>query len=318
MRFVSMLNLVAAIAMLSSTAMLGEQSGSTPPHIIGIAHVDYFVSEMPKALKFWHDFLGFDESHQLIKLGAERGSLADIKINDHQYIELHNETPTSPPGMMSGLYFSVNDVEAMRKYLQSKGYAAPSVRKTRNGDLGFEIKDPDGTLVGFEQARPDGLEARDAGRFLPPTRVSMAIFHAGFIVGNTEKSVAFYRDVLGFRETWRGSSDGKELSWINMQVPGDADYIELMLYDKVPGNYGSSNHTSLVVPDMQEAIATLRDRAATAGYTKPLEIREGKNHKRQVNLYDPDGTRVELMEPQTVDGKPAPSSTAPPPPAAHE
>ena len=32
-----------------------------------------------------------------------------------------------------------------------------------------------------------------------------------------------------------------------------------------------------------------------------------------MNLYDPDGTRVELMEPQTVDGQPVPSSTAPPP-----
>jgi hypothetical protein len=28
--------------------------------------------------------------------------------------------------------------------------------------------------------------------------------------------------------------------------------------------------------------------------------------------YDPDGTRVELMEPGTVDGQPAPSSAAPP------
>jgi lactoylglutathione lyase len=33
----------------------------------------------------------------------------------------------------------------------------------------------------------------------------------------------------------------------------------------------------------------------------------------EVNLFDPDGTRVELMEPNTIDGKPAPSSTAPPP-----
>ena len=37
----------------------------------------------------------------------------------------------------------------------------------------------------------------------------------------------------------------------------------------------------------------------------------GKNGKRQVNLYDPDGTRVELMEPKTVDGKAVASSTAP-------
>ena len=44
----------------------------------------------------------------------------------------------------------------------------------------------------------------------------------------------------------------------------------------------------------------------------------GKNGKRQVNLYDPDGTRVELMEAQTADGKPVPSSTAPPPPPSHD
>ena len=37
------------------------------------------------------------------------------------------------------------------------------------------------------------------------------------------------------------------------------------------------------------------------------------NSKRQINLYDPDGTRIELMEPNTVDGKPAPDSTAPVP-----
>jgi lactoylglutathione lyase len=39
----------------------------------------------------------------------------------------------------------------------------------------------------------------------------------------------------------------------------------------------------------------------------------GKNRKRQVNIYDPDGSRVELMEADTVDGKPTPSSDAPPP-----
>jgi hypothetical protein len=37
------------------------------------------------------------------------------------------------------------------------------------------------------------------------------------------------------------------------------------------------------------------------------------NRKRQLNIYDPDGTRVELMEPTTIDGKPAPPSTARPP-----
>jgi lactoylglutathione lyase len=42
-------------------------------------------------------------------------------------------------------------------------------------------------------------------------------------------------------------------------------------------------------------------------------VKVGVNRKRQANLFDPDGTRIELMEPTTIDGKPAPPSTAPPP-----
>ena len=42
-------------------------------------------------------------------------------------------------------------------------------------------------------------------------------------------------------------------------------------------------------------------------------MRVGRNGRRQINLYDPDGTRVEIMEPRTADGKPVPPSTAPAP-----
>ena len=43
------------------------------------------------------------------------------------------------------------------------------------------------------------------------------------------------------------------------------------------------------------------------------QLATGINRKRQINLWDPDGTRIEFMEPNTVDGVPTPSSTAPPP-----
>jgi hypothetical protein len=57
----------------------------------------------------------------------------------------------------------------------------------------------------------------------------------------------------------------------------------------------------------------LKKRAEKVGYTREIVLQTGVNRKRQINLYDPDGTRIELMEPNTVDGKPAPNSTAPPP-----
>jgi lactoylglutathione lyase len=94
-----------------------------------------------------------------------------------------------------------------------------------------------------------------------------------------------------------------------------------MLYGKMPSHFGAQNHVSLVVADVEKAVAELEARPAYKTYLtygKPLTVQVGKNGKRQLNLYDPDGTRVELMEAQTADGRPAPPSTAPPPAPAHE
>ena len=65
------------------------------------------------------------------------------------------------------------------------------------------------------------------------------------------------------------------------------------------------------MPDVEKAKAKLEKTAYFATYGRPLETKTGKNHKRQLNLFDPDGVRVELMEPETFDGKPVPSSDAP-------
>jgi lactoylglutathione lyase len=88
-----------------------------------------------------------------------------------------------------------------------------------------------------------------------------------------------------------------------------------LLYKSPPtlSRLGTMHHIFLEVPDIEEARAALEARAARKDYTRPLEIQTGVNRKRQLNLYDPDGTRIELMESRTIDGAPAPSSTGPPP-----
>jgi lactoylglutathione lyase len=146
-------------------------------------------------------------------------------------------------------------------------------------------------------------------------RVSDRILHLGIIVGDLAAANKFYGDILGFREIWRGSSNGTTLSWTNMQVPDGEDYIEFMLYKDLPDpdKRGTQHHICLVTPNLTQAQAKLEALPYRKSYTRPMEARTGTNRKRQLNLFDPDGTRVELMEPVTIDGKPAPSSTAPPP-----
>jgi len=290
------------------------------PRVTGISHVGFFVSDLPKAVAFWHDFLGYDEMYTIPKKDSSDVRIAFIKINDLQHIELFNEEPPMPHNMLSHLCFTVDNIEQMRAFLRSKGYDLKpgNGSKTKVGDYAFEIKDPNGLLIEFVQRLPTGKEMQAAGKFMPETRISPRIYHVGYLVADAQKTEDFYK-MLGFTETWRGGANPNELSWINMKVPDGEDYVELMLYRSASDTskwWGTKNHLSLVVPDIEKAVAELESRPYYKTYGLPLTINTGVNKKRQVNMYDPDGTRVEIMEPNTVTGQPTPSSTAPPPPAS--
>jgi lactoylglutathione lyase len=205
----------------------------------------------------------------------------------------------------------------MRKYLAAQGVAVPAkVEKDKTGNLSFIVKDPEGHAIEITQYGPDSSTARDRGKHMPDSRISKHMMHAGVIVTSFEPAMKFYRDVLGFREFWRGTGAGRtELSWVNMRVPDGEDYIELMLFKDAPEptKRGSAHHLCLEVPDAPASVAALEARPYRKQYTQAMQVRTGVNRKRQMNLFDPDGTRTELMEPVTVDGQPAPSSTMPPP-----
>jgi lactoylglutathione lyase len=290
-------------------------AGEAParPRILGVAHMALYVSDLAKARAFYKDFLGFEEPFALKrKDGTDR--IVFIKINDHQYVELFAEEPKED-GRLNHISFYTDDARAMRDYLASRGVAVPEkVGKGQTGNSNFNIKDPDGHTVEIVQYEPDSWTAREKGKFLPETRISTHMPHFGVLIGPLEPALKFYRDVLGFQETWRGGS-GRFLSWVNMRVPDGEDYLEFMLYNNPPDaeQRGVRNHVCLMTPDLAKAVAILEARPARKNYGRPIEVKVGVNRKRQANLFDPDGTRIELMEPAAIDGQPAPSSTAPPP-----
>lgn len=284
------------------------------PKILGIAHMAFYVTSLPKTLAYYKGFLGFAEPYDL---KADDGTfrVAFIKINDYQYLELFSESPGGD-GMLNHIAFYTDDAEQLRRYLISRGIRAPAkVTKAINGDKNFTVKDPDGHAVEFVEYQPDGWAMKDKGKDMPDSRVSDHVMHIGFTASELAKSKAFYGDILGFREFWRGSSDDVTLSWVDLRVPDGKDYVELMLYKELPpqDKRGGANHISLMTHDINKAVATLRSRAAAVNYTRKIEIHVGHNRQRQSNFFDPDGTRTELMEPFTIDGNPTPPSTTPPP-----
>jgi catechol 2,3-dioxygenase-like lactoylglutathione lyase family enzyme len=284
------------------------------PQVLGIAHMALYVSDLQKARTFYEDFLGYAESYVLKREdGSDR--IVFIKINDDQYIELFADSPRQE-GHLNHIAFFTDSAAAMRDYLASRGVKVPeNVGRGRIGNSNFNVVDPDGHTVEIVQYEPGSWTMREKGKFMPDTRISAHISHVGVLVGTLDPALKFYGDILGFKDIWRGGSSPDVLSWVNMQVPDGHDYLEFMLYDKWPDaeQMGVKNHICLVTPDIQKAVAVLEARPGRKNYTRSIEIKVGKNGKRQANLFDPDGTRIELMELNTVDGKPVPSSKAPPP-----
>ena len=284
------------------------------PRITGVAHIALFSRDVSKSRGFYTGLLGYEEPFD-VKQPDGSLSLTFFKINERQYIELF---PEREPGAdrLNHIALETDDAEGVRRYLASRGIQVPEkVPRGRTGNSNFTVRDPDGHGVEIVQYEPSGWTSRERGKYLGAGRVSESMIHVGILVGAAEPAMRFYRDILGFRETWRGSRDGKELNWINLQVPDGTDYVEFMLYRDLPAadNRGTPHHLCLVVPDLAKALAHLESRPARKDYARPIEGRVGTNRRRLANLYDPDGTRVEIMEPATVDGTPAPPSTAPPP-----
>jgi catechol 2,3-dioxygenase-like lactoylglutathione lyase family enzyme len=309
MRRLALLIFLATVAITSSTA-----EGVKRPRILGVAHMALYVSDLQKSRAFYKDFLGFDEPY-LLKREDGSDRIVFIKVNEDQYIELFAE-PSPQAGHLNHIAFLTDSAEGMRIFLGANGVKVPEkVGTGRIGNSNFNVVDPDGHTVEIVQYKADSWTLREKGKFIPETRISTRIMHLGVLVRSLDPAMKFYGDILGFKEFWRGSSNGTELSWVNMRVPDSQDYLELMLYSQ-PQNeeqMGGKNHICLITPDIQKAVTLLEARPGRKNYGRTIEIKIGKNGKRQANLYDPDGTRIELMEPNTADGKPVPSSTAPPP-----
>ena len=288
------------------------------PKILGVAHLSLFAHDLDKSKAFYTKFLGFSIPFALRNPNGSV-TLDFVKINDRQYIEL---VPEKVPGAdrLNHIALQTDDAEAMRLYLASRGIKVPDrTPKGRIGNLNFMIKDPEGHDVEIVEYAPNGWTAQHYGKEMTDARISKRMMHVGIIVTKLDAEDHFYKDILGFTETWRGSSDAKVLSWTNLKVPDGQDYIELMLFAQPPPaeKRGTAHHLALEVTDAVESVNTLKRNEYFKLYDRPLEVRVGRNRKRQVNLFDPDGTRTELMEGHTVDGKPARSSDAPPPRATN-
>lgn len=141
----------------------------------------------------------------------------------------------------------------------------------------------------------------------------ISVDHTGFTVSNLERSLAFWRDVLGFELSHRPHQTGSLASEIT-GVPGAeisiavlkgyGHKIELLEYSAPadrqhlrprPCDIGSV-HVALVVENLDPLLKTIA-RSGWQPAGEPQTLVAGPNAgKRVVYVRDPDGTTIELMQ----------------------
>jgi len=269
----------------------------TRPPIVGVAHIGLNTDDMEAARKFYTGMLGFAEPFSLDKPGGGL-KLTYFKVNDHQFVEIFPDLKEPKQDRLNHIAFETTDAEQLRLYLASRSVRVPEkLAAMQDGNRGFEILDPDGHLVEFVQFMPGSLHSLDFGKHLPDTRVSDHIIHVGVTVKDRAVADRFYHDILGFHDVWHGGMKDDRVDWVDMRVPDGTDWLEYMLNVNNPDvrTLGVMHHMALGVPSVKAG----HDIVLKRGFKgEPPKI--GRDGKWQLNLYDPNLTRVELMEPKPV------------------
>ena len=272
-----------AAFLLAMPCCAGTQDGR--PKIYGISYVKVKVTDLAKAKAFYGGLLGLGMEQD----GCKGEPEPCFAVNPYQRVELIRTVASDRGSFLAEIGLATSDVHQMLHYLTARGVIASEMFRRTNGQEYFEVQDPEGMKLVFEGASGSSAEPQRSGQ------ISNKLFHAGFVVKDLKAEKAFYEDVLGFRLYWKGGFKDDGLDWYEIQVPDGNNWVEFML--NIPANadhkeLGVQNHFSLGVQSANAAATQLRAKGAKE-FDGPEVGRDGKN---ALDIYDPDQTRVEVME----------------------
>ncbi|PYY11969.1 MAG: glyoxalase [Acidobacteria bacterium] len=273
------------LLLLAALPSIAQDQPARPP-ITGITYVRLWSTDLPKSVAFYRKILGLTPRDA----GCAGLMRPCFIINEHQQIALAKAASDPPANFLAEIAFATTDAAGMRRYLMAHNVAAVStITRDINGTAHFSLLDPEGHPIAFVQAPAHRQFSA------PAEQVSTRLIHAGFVVKDMAAENRFYLDLLGFRLYWHGGFKDNGLDWYEIQVPDGDSWIEYML-NIPPGadhkELGVQNHFSLGVKDIHAAA----DQLHKNGLQKFDGPEIGRDGKWGLDAYDPDGTRVEVME----------------------
>jgi catechol 2,3-dioxygenase-like lactoylglutathione lyase family enzyme len=285
-RWLGPLAAVLGLAAASSSAQPVKR-----PAVTGISHIAVYARDLAASDHFYGFILGGVKSSD-----PEDSHGVRYYFGPQQFVEVLPAPPAQGPSMLAHIAYTTPDAPGLRRYFAGSGTATSELRSGADGSRWFSLKDPEGNALEFVQ--PGVFRAKAS-----PSAISGRIIHVGYLVHDRAAEDSFYRSKLGFRPYWFGAMHENAVDWVSQQVPNGHDWLEYMLVgpgsttplDRIDAReLGVLNHVSLGVPNMEAAVTRLyAENRLSERHDGPSMGRDGK---WQANLYDPDGTRVELME----------------------
>ena len=270
---------------------VGAIEAQQRPAITGIAFVRVYAADPFESDAFYR-MLGFAPE-------PATETLRRYDLAGSQWLEVMPLPDPAPRARLAAVGFTTRDAAGLETYLKARGVKIDEPL----ADDEFAVLDPEGNRVVFVQAGTHLAPAKRAGGAGELT--AKRLIHAGFMVKSAEAEDHFWKETLGFREYWHGGMTEGKTDFASLQVPDGSDWVEYMLNRTLPSDakqvqrdLGGMDHFSLGVEHMADAQAAL-DRNGCGASPQADNCKHsqmGRDGKVQMNLYDPDETRVEYME----------------------
>jgi len=287
-----MKNISAAIAFFALVLPVHSQTRPAKrPRILGIDHVSFYTTALNGVNQLYSGTLGLASTGPV-----ESGGLVRYIVGK-QWIGFSTAPDPNATDRMDHVAFTTTNIVRLREYLIANGVKVAAIDGHSDHTLSFVVVDPEGHRIEFVERRK-----AEASALPPDSAISRHMIHAGFLVHNRDAEDHFYRDLLGFRLYWHGGMQPGQTDWVAMQVPDGTDWLEYMLNQPEHPDLrvtGVMNHISLGVVDMKKAQAILESHGWKPHGDEKAQM--GKDGKWQLNVFDPDLSRIELMEFKPVE-----------------
>ena len=323
------------LILLAAYGSLGAQAQQAAPagEVVGVGNFAHVVADLDTSLRFYRDVIGlavtatlpFAPNDAIAKLGATEGGQSRIAVLDVPGSELGVElieykdverTVQRPrffdPGA-ANLQLRMRDIDAVFE----KIVAFPGTKVITGGGKPVTIQVPNGEIHAVFVQDPDGFVIELAEVANPPAGSPEGnILGAGFepAVANSEESVAFYNELLGFNfELGAGFNDnqvmaatagapGASFRQSRSLIPGTSVAYTFIEWKNIEGNKLSGRTQDpgttilqLRVRDVATLTAKLQAARVPVVTTGGAPVEVGPGLKISI-VRDPSNVLLELIE----------------------